>query len=52
MNFDRLANLLGAIVTVALVAVVVGSPRTADVIRSFGNAFANAIHTAQGKQAG
>lgn len=48
MTFDRIANILGAIVTVALVAVVVGSPQTANVIRSFGSAFSNAVNAAQG----
>jgi hypothetical protein len=44
---ERFFNILGAIVTVALVAVIVSSPRTAAIIRAFGNAFAGAINAAQ-----
>lgn len=44
---DRFFNLLGSIVTVALVAVVVSSPRTAGVVRAFGTAFSGAINAAQ-----
>jgi hypothetical protein len=48
---DRLFNLLGSIVTVALVAVVVSSPRSADILRAFGRAFRDAINAAQGRYA-
>lgn len=44
---DKFFNLLGSIVTVALVAVVVSSPRVASIITAFGNAFAGAINAAQ-----
>lgn len=44
---DRFFNILGSIVTVALVAVIVSSPRMADIIRAFGSAFAGAINAAQ-----
>lgn len=44
---DQIFNLLGSIVTVALVAVVVSSPRTAQVVRAFGNAFSGSINAAQ-----
>lgn len=44
---ERFFNLLGSIVTVALVAVVVSSPRTSGIIRSFGNAFSGSINAAQ-----
>lgn len=44
---EQFFNLLGSIVTVALVAVVVSSPRMAGIIREFGNAFAGSINAAQ-----
>lgn len=44
---DRVFNLLGSIVTVALVAVVVSSPRLAGIIRAFGDAFSGSINAAQ-----
>ena len=44
---ERFANIAASIVTVALVAVVVSSPRTAGIIRSFGSSFAAAINAAQ-----
>lgn len=44
---ERFFNLLGSIVTVALVAVVVSSPRTGEIVRSFGEAFSGSINAAQ-----
>lgn len=44
---EKFFNLLGSIVTVALVAVVVSSPRTSAIITAFGNAFRNSINAAQ-----
>lgn len=44
---EGIFNLLGAIVTVALVAVVVSSPQMAGIIRAFGDAFAGSIDAAQ-----
>jgi hypothetical protein len=46
---DRVANIAGAIVTVALVTTVVSRPTSAAVIASMGNAFANSIRAALGK---
>lgn len=46
---DRLFNVLGAIVTVALVTTIVSHPQSASVITSMGNAFAGSIRAAQGK---
>lgn len=40
-------NLLGSIVTVALVAVIASSPHLAGVIRAFGEAFSGSINAAQ-----
>lgn len=48
MNLDRIFNILGAIVTVSLVAVVVqNGTRTAQVVKSLGDSFSNAINAAQ-----
>jgi hypothetical protein len=44
---ERAFNVLGAIVTVALVAVVVSSPNMARIIQAFGSAFSGAINAAQ-----
>jgi hypothetical protein len=44
---DKFFNILGAIVTVALVAVLVSRPQTASVIRALGDAFAGSINAAQ-----
>lgn len=43
---DKLFNILGAIVTVALVTTIVSRPNSARVIESLGNAFAGAIRAA------
>lgn len=44
---DKFFNLLGSIVTVALVAVVVSSPHMVGIIRAFGDFFAGSINAAQ-----
>lgn len=44
---EQFFNLLGSIVTVALVAVIVSSPRMAGIIRAFGDAFSGSINAAQ-----
>lgn len=44
---EKFFNLLGAIVTVALVAVVASSPNMAGIIRAFGDAFSGSIDAAQ-----
>ena len=49
MNGDRLFNVLGAIVTVALVTTVVARPTSAGVIRAFGEAFSGSIAAAMGR---
>jgi hypothetical protein len=46
---NTVANIFGAIVTVALVTTVVSSPQTAGVIRAVGDAFAGSLRAAQGK---
>lgn len=48
MNLDRIFNIAGAIVTVAMVAVVVnGGTKSASVITALGSGFAAAINAAQ-----
>jgi hypothetical protein len=48
VNLDRVFNIAGAIVTVALVAVVVqNGTKTAQVVSALGNGFAGAINAAQ-----
>lgn len=49
MNPSGIVNVLGAIVTVALVTTVVSHPQSAQVIRAFGDAFAGSLRAAQGK---
>ena len=49
MNLDKFFNILGAIVTVALVTVIVSSPQTAQVIGAMGNAFTGSIRAAMGR---
>lgn len=46
---DRVTNIFGAIVTVALVTTIVSRPTSATVIRSMGDAFAGSIRAALGK---
>ena len=48
MQTDTIMNLLGAIVTVALVTTLVSSPGTASVIQAFGEAFSGSLRAAQG----
>lgn len=43
---ERITTVALAIVTLAVVAVVVTSPRTASVIRALGGAFTGALRTA------
>lgn len=49
MNGDKLFNVLGSIVTVALVTTVVSRPQSAQVIRAMGGAFAGSIRAAMGR---
>lgn len=49
MNLDKLANIAGAIVTVALVTTVVARSNSANVIRAVGDAFSGSIRAAMGK---
>ena len=49
MQTNTIINVLGAIVTVALVTTVVSSPGSAGVITSLGNAFAGSLRAAMGR---
>lgn len=49
MKAGSVIDIAAAIVTVALVTVVVTSPRTASVIGAIGGAFSNSIKAAQGR---
>ncbi len=46
---DKAFNVLGSIVTVAMVTAVVSQPQSAAVIRAMGDAFAGSIRSALGK---
>lgn len=45
---DKLFNVMGAIVTVALVTTIVSRPTSAQVIQAMGSAFAGSIRAALG----
>lgn len=45
---DKMFNVLGAIVTVALVTTIVSRPTSATVIKASGDAFAGSIRAALG----
>lgn len=45
---EQFANVLGSIVTVALVTTIVSRPTSATVIRAMGDAFAGSIRAALG----
>lgn len=49
MNMDRIANIAGAIITVALVTTVVAHRNTANVVNALGRAFSGSIRAAMGK---
>lgn len=50
MNADRMFNILGMIVTVALVTTILArGSATASIITAFGNAFSGSIRSAQGR---
>lgn len=49
MNASGLVNILGAIVTVAMVTTIVSHPESSAVIRAFGDAFSGSLRAAMGK---
>jgi len=48
VNADKAFNVLGAIITVALVTTIVSNKNSAAVIKSFGDAFSGSIKAAMG----
>lgn len=44
----QVADVMGMIVTVALVTTIVAHPQSANVVNSFGNAFSGSLRAAQG----
>ena len=49
MTIDKIANIAGMIVTVALVTTVVSHPQSAAVIKAMGSAFSGSLQAAMGK---
>jgi len=49
VNADRLFNILGGIVTVAMVTVIVTSPNTRGIIRALGSTFTSSLRAAMGR---
>lgn len=49
MALGRVFDIFAAIVTVGMVALVVGSPNTASIITAWGNAFSGSMRAAMGK---
>jgi arginine exporter protein ArgO len=49
MHVGQIFDVLMAIVSVAGTTVIVTSPRLADIITSFGNAFSNSLKAAMGR---
>lgn len=49
MTADKLLNVVGSIVTVALVTAVVSSKNTAGIVKAFGDAFAGSLKAAEGR---
>lgn len=48
MTTNTIINVMGAIVTVALVTTIVAHPESGNVIRAFGDAFSGSIKAALG----
>lgn len=49
MNLDKALSIGSAIVTVAMVTVIVSHPATASIIRAVGDAFSGALRASMGK---
>ena len=45
---DKVVDVMGMIVGVALVTTIVAHPQSANVIKAFGSAFSSSIYAAQG----
>jgi hypothetical protein len=50
VNLDRLFNIAGSIVVVALVTVIVTSKNSARIVSATGGAFSNSLKTAMGRR--
>ena len=48
MNANGILNVAGAIVTLAVIATVVSSPQSANVISAIGSAFSGSLKAAKG----
>jgi uncharacterized protein YejL (UPF0352 family) len=46
---DKIVDVMGMIVGVALVTTIVAHPQSANVIKSFGSAFSSSVLASQGK---
>lgn len=49
MNLDKVANLAGAVIAVAMVTTIVAHPASAQVVKAFGSSFSSVLLAAQGK---
>lgn len=49
MNADKALSIFGAIVTLAMVTVVVSHPESARIISATGRAFSNAVRAGMGR---
>lgn len=49
MNADKALSIGSAIVTVAMVTVIVSHPQSAKIIRAIGDAFAGSVSAAMGR---
>jgi hypothetical protein len=50
MNGDKFANVLGGLITVALVTTIVAHPASAKIVTKGGQAMANLLLAAQGRK--
>lgn len=50
MNAKNIFDIMGAIVTVALVTTIVSHPESANVIKAIGSAFSGAVGSAMGNK--
>lgn len=49
MSLGRIADILGAIISVAMASVIMGNPNSAGTIKAFGGAFSSSLSAAEGK---
>lgn len=46
MNPDRIFNLFASVLTIAMITVILGSPNTAQILRTAGETFTGLLRTA------